>query len=318
MPIVEFGRTQTTQRFELPALIPKGQRDTTIFRYACSLRALGVEECELRAAVEEANATRCQPPLSDYEVDKKVKQALGYAPGHGSGTVRQHDYAQTVRRKRGARRSHRRGNPSLLPDASKCLDTLSQARAWIDSLFFPEDVVCLCFDKATRFPATEWYAYAGQLLDAGDPMLEMLLSQAKQHVGLYAVQNPIGGCGGSRKDANVSDLRWALVECDELPPDKQLERMCALLFEPEDTGWKCKAITWSGNKSYHAIVYVGARSRDEYDSKVDDLYAFCDANGLPVDHSCRNPARLTRMPGVRRGDQAQVLRWCDTCRTYLA
>ena len=304
MPRINLSGITSPSRFELPAIIPKGTRDDTIFRYACSLRAMGVAEDDLRAAVEEANATRCEPPMTDREVEQKVRQALGYEEGHGASMGK-----APVRIERQVRECKRVGRPDKLPDMSS-LDPLGQARAWIDSLFFPEDVVCLCFETRSHFPTTEWYAYAGQLCDPHDPMLGMLLDAAKLEIGLYAVVNPIGEFGGRRRDADVSDYRWALVECDALPAESQLERMCALLFEPDDNGWKCHALTWSGNKSFHAIVYVGASTKEEYKAKVDDLYAYCDANGLPVDHSCGNPTRLTRIPGVHRGDQAQWLRWC--------
>ena len=312
MPRINLSSVSTPSRFELPAIIPQGTRDDTIFRYACSLRAMGVAEDDLRAAVEEANATRCNPPMTDREVEQKVRQALGYEEGHGASMGRPH-----ARVERHVRKCRRAGRPDKLPDMSG-LGRLEQARAWIDALFFPDDVVGLCFETRSRFPSTEWYAYAGQLCDPYDPMLEKLLGSANPSVGLYAVVNPITGFGGRRRDADIADLRWALVECDDLPPDEQLERMCALLFEPEDEGWKCKALAWSGNKSYHAVVYIGASTKEEYRSRVEDLYSYCDANGLPVDHSCGNPARLTRIPGVRRGDQTQWLRWCDGCPDYQA
>jgi len=325
MPRINLSRVGRHTRFELPAVVPQGQRDTTMFQYACSLRALNVDEDELRAAVYEANATRCDPPLSDYEIEQKVRQALGYEGGHGGklGTAPRH------RERPLARKSRRVGRPDKLPDMSH-LAPIEQTRAWIDALFYEDDIVCLGFDALSLFPKNEWYAYAGQLLDESDPTLEQQLSRTSYRKGLYGVVNPLKDVYvpiqdpsdplrdrvGTRKDADVADLRWALVECDELPPDQQLERICALLFEPEDTGWKCKALTWSGGKSWHAVVYVGAKDRAEYDARVEDLYAFCDANGLPVDHVCRNPARLTRVPGVMRGGKMQVLRWCDSCRTY--
>lgn len=325
MPRINLSRTAESSRFVLPATIPQGQRDNTIFRFACSLRALDVAEDELRAAVYEANATRCDPPLSDHEVEQKVRQALGYQGGHGGSLGR----APARRPERPVRVAHRQGRPERLPDMSG-LSPLEQTRAWIDALFYPEDIVCLCFGTTSRFPSAEWYACAGQLLDEGDRCLEEQLARARRNIGLYGVVNPIRDIvrpvedaadplrdrEGTRKDEHVASLRWALVECDELPPDQQLERICALLFEPEETGWKCKALTWSGGKSWHAVVYIGAETRAEYDQRVSDLYGYCDANGLPVDHACRNPARLTRVPGVMRGGQMQQLRWCDSCPTF--
>lgn len=308
MPNMDMSAVAERGGFELPATIGEGGRDVTLHAYASSLQARGVGDGQIVALVMEANATRCQPPLPDWQARKCAESAIrSYAKGSG-GT-----YGRAARAvpERPARRVHRRGLPDLLPDMSG-LEPLAQARAWLSAMFFPDDVVCLVLEPESRFPTTEWYAHAGQLTDEGDPLLGRLVGAARD-CGLWAVQNPIRGHGGRRRDADVADLRWALVECDELPPDEQLERMCALLFEPQATGWKCKALTWSGNKSLHAEVYVGATDIGSYRAQVDELYRYCGANGLPVDRSCRNPARLTRLPGCERREtgQRQWLRWCD-------
>ena len=39
----------------------------------------------------------------------------------------------------------------------------------------------------------------------------------------------------------------------------------------------------------------------------DYLYAACQKNGLTIDQQNRNPSRLSRMPGIPRGSQKQVL-----------
>lgn len=307
MPAIDLSAV-TDGRFELPAAIGEGARDETLHRYASSLQARGVADEEIVALVLEANARRCDPPLPERQARKCAMSAVrSYEKGAG-GTYGRKAHAAPERPVRHVRR---RGRPDLLPDMSG-LGAEAQARAWLRAMFGPEDVACLVLGLPSRFPTTEWYAHAGQLCDEGDPLLGMLLGSARD-CGMWCVQNPVAGCGGGRRDEDVADLRWALVECDELPPDEQLERICALLFETRDTGWKCKAVTWSGNKSWHAEVYVGAPDIETYRARVDELYRLCDANGLPVDHSCRNPARLTRLPGAMRAGtgQRQALRWCD-------
>lgn len=54
-------------------VIAQGGRNDALARYACSLRARGVEELELREAVERLNATACDPPLSAREVGRIVR-----------------------------------------------------------------------------------------------------------------------------------------------------------------------------------------------------------------------------------------------------
>ena len=64
---------------------------------------------------------------------------------------------------------------------------------------------------------------------------------------------------------------------------------------------------YSGGKSVHAIVKVDAPDYAEYRKRVDYLYAACQKNGLTIDQQNRNPSRLSRMPGIPRGDKRQVL-----------
>ncbi len=63
----------------------------------------------------------------------------------------------------------------------------------------------------------------------------------------------------------------------------------------------------SGKKSLHAIVKVDAADYGEYRKRVDYLYDICRKNGLEIDHQNRNPSRLSRMPGVLRGENKQFL-----------
>lgn len=308
MPRIDLSAAVEQRGFELPTTIGEGGRDVTLHAYASSLQARGVGDSQIVALVMEANAERCVPPLPDWQARKCAESAIrSYEKGAGG------EYGRRVREvpQRPVRRVSRRGMPERLPDMSG-LEPLAQARAWLSAMFFPDDVVCLVLEPESRFPTTEWYAHAGQLCDPCDPLLGKLLGAAHD-CGVWCVQNPIRDHGGRRRNADVADFRWALVESDELPADEQLERMCALLFETQATGWKCKALTWSGNKSWHAEVYVGAPDEDSYRAQVDELYRYCDANGLPVDHSCRNPARLTRLAGAWRAEtgQRQWLRWCD-------
>ena len=69
----------------------------------------------------------------------------------------------------------------------------------------------------------------------------------------------------------------------------------------------CAALVYSGGKSVHAIVKVDAPDYAEYRRRVDYLYSACQKNGLTIDQQNRNPSRLSRMPGILRGDKRQVL-----------
>lgn len=75
--------------FELPAVIRHGERDDTLYRYACSLRHRGERDDVIQAMVEKANRDRCEKPLAQRDVDRIVRQACKHGAGHdGMGTMK--------------------------------------------------------------------------------------------------------------------------------------------------------------------------------------------------------------------------------------
>ena len=79
--------TKGVQRFVLPVIIHIGERDDTLFRYACSLQGQGVEDSQISNLVHEANNSRCEQPLPSQQVEQKIRQALLYPKGQTSGLV---------------------------------------------------------------------------------------------------------------------------------------------------------------------------------------------------------------------------------------
>ena len=78
------GGKRSGQPFKLPSVIKQGERNPTLFRYACSLRAYSADEVLIMASVEAANTKLCRPPLPADEVDKIVASALSYEEGKSS------------------------------------------------------------------------------------------------------------------------------------------------------------------------------------------------------------------------------------------
>lgn len=62
------SRQDTATPFELPDKIPKGERNSTLFKMASSLRAQAYTEPEILATLTAVNAGRCSPPLPDKEL----------------------------------------------------------------------------------------------------------------------------------------------------------------------------------------------------------------------------------------------------------
>jgi hypothetical protein len=61
------------------ACIVEGERNDSLFRFACQLRGIGCEENEIAAALTVRNADRCHPPLEANEVATVAGSAARYS-----------------------------------------------------------------------------------------------------------------------------------------------------------------------------------------------------------------------------------------------
>lgn len=97
-----------------------------------------------------------------------------------------------------------------------------------------------------------------------------------------------------RADANVVCLRNILLEIDGMPLDQQRPYLDA-------SGIPWSTCVFSGSKSYHFVISVETpfRDRDEYDRVVGWIHNILSE----IDHSTKNPSRLTRFPNVVRVDK---------------
>lgn len=185
-------------------------------------------------------------------------------------------------------------------------DPVDQLKRYLQALFEPDEYVAYVTESFMaadrRRPAKgSWTRTAGQLiteLDACGGDLGKVVGDCDPEVGAWICFNPVDGTG--RKDANITAYRYALVECDNMELGKQQ----AIIKQLE---LPCAALVYSGGKSVHAIVKVDAPDYAEYRKRVDYLYSACQKNGLTIDQQNRNPSRLSRMPGIPRGDKRQVL-----------
>lgn len=117
-------------------------------------------------------------------------------------------------------------------------------------------------------------------------------------VGAWIRFNPLDGQGV--RDENVTSYRYALIESDTLPIEKQ----AAIYAELE---LPVAVLVHSGKKSLHAIVNINAASKEEYRERVRFLHAYCEKHGLEIDKANRNPSRLSRLPGVVRNGAKQYI-----------
>ena len=125
-----------------------------------------------------------------------------------------------------------------------------------------------------------------------------VLGDYDPQAGAWIRFNPLDGKGV--KNENVTEYRYALVESDCMSLDEQNTVIRELELP-------VAVLVYSGGKSLHAIVKIDAANYDEYRRRVDYLYSICGKNGFEIDRQNRNPSRLSRMPGVMRGDKRQYI-----------
>lgn len=184
-----------------------------------------------------------------------------------------------------------------------------QLITYLETLFEPGEYVGYVTDDAAPDEDGKWKPNGTGLYrwTAGD-----LITRLRRHpddlgaaigdwhpeAGAWIRFNPLDGNGVN--DANVTRYAYTLVEADDLPAEEQL-RLYQLHQLP------IAALVSSAGRSVHAIVRVDAPDLNEYRKRVRMLYDYLSAHGLKVDSNNKNPARLSRMPGVTRNGKTQRL-----------
>ena len=185
-------------------------------------------------------------------------------------------------------------------------DPVKELTTYLETLFDSTEIVGFVtktWEKDGKFLPTkgDYTRTAGSLIEElskckGD--IGAVIGDYNEKAGAWIRFNPLDGKGVMND--NVTDFRYALVESDEMEIDTQN----AIIRQME---LPVAALVYSGGKSLHAIVKIEATDIKEYRKRVDFLYSVCKDNGLIIDTANRNPSRLSRMPGIIRGDKKQFL-----------
>lgn len=128
--------------------------------------------------------------------------------------------------------------------------------------------------------------------------IEEALEDYNHNNGGWIVINPTDGKG--IKSENITDFRYCLIECDDIPLKDQLAFISRFKLP-------CVALIDSGKRSIHAVMRIEAHTRKEYDERVNKVYKILKDNGFPIDENNKNPNRMTRLPGLERGENTQKL-----------
>ena len=192
------------------------------------------------------------------------------------------------------------------PHWSRPEDAAAELVRYLETLFEASDnvgYVTEVWEKDGKYlPAKGcWDRTAGELIQSlmhckGD--IGAVLGDYNPEAGAWIRFNPLDGHGC--KNENVTEFRYALVESDEM----EISRQNALIRELR---LPVACLTHSGGKSLHAIVHIDAANFEEYRKRVEYLYSVLQKNGMCVDTQNKNPSRLSRMPGIMRGNRQQYL-----------
>lgn len=128
--------------------------------------------------------------------------------------------------------------------------------------------------------------------------------------GVVVSQNPLEVPadyeGYAPTDKMVSRHELALIECDELPIEVQWAKFREMRLP-------VVSVVNSARKSLHIACRISAGPNAQlYNERVNKLYDYVRSFGFKLDEKCKNPSRLTRLPGALRDGKRQYL-VCGPC-----
>ena len=159
-------------------------------------------------------------------------------------------------------------------------------------------------DKGKKYPKRSAACINTLGNDDSNDSSEKFIEFVQRHTdGAWLSLNPVSKIikGKAPSDDDVTDYRYALIEADDLSKEEQWQKL-------RELNLPILAVVWSGGKSLHTIVKIDAgNDRELYKKRVELLHDYLKEKGFPADRSNKNPSRLTRLPGIKRGEDMQHL-----------
>ena len=190
------------------------------------------------------------------------------------------------------------------------------AARFLETLFKPDESVSYVHSAKWKEDKAKWVpADAGRVRTVGDIVkdlrkhrkLEDAFGTFKDEAGGWIRINPTTG----PSDKNVTRYAYSLAESDDLSIEDQ-KKLFINFKLPIAT------LVESGGKSVHALVKIDAKDEAEYKQRVSFLYDWLAKHKFIVDENNKNPARLSRLPGVMRNGKLQKLVATDIgCSSWL-
>lgn len=262
-----------------------------LYRAACMAKSAGLRMDTAAAIITEFVDDKIRP-LGPSEVHDTVVNAYGAAKRRDAPATRPLVNPVSFRKKLldAATGAFSGGIDLPSPD-----DYASQQRLFMETLYSPADRLYFGRSdaKVTHIPTV------AELLEK--------LDTSNRPIGPYFIPNPFTGELGATKagkpsyrcDDTIAHRRFLTCEMDNDSLDFQKELWSGAI----NLGVPVAAITHSGGKSLHALVYVGDLVWKEALSTV--FYGYLVPAG--VDRVCSNASRLSRAPGYSDGERHQPL-----------
>jgi hypothetical protein len=239
--------------------------------------------------------SRCQPPWNERDLIRKLNEAHTKSrlpAGRFVNGKRSESYTWTT----SAEKAPKVAVAVLLPEPVQISDEKISPAETLRDLFRPGELLRVV-RGARQDESGSWKpASKGEFMEC-DELADLLERDAlgeNTSAGAWIGINPQRD--ESATDAGVLDHRYLLLESDS----GSLEQQMAII---QETALPVAAVVDSGKKSLHAWIKLDAPNLEEYRRRVAVVYALPLLSGF--DPQNKNPGRLTRLPGARRGEKVQ-------------
>ena len=192
-----------------------------------------------------------------------------------------------------------------VPPVPRGYNPAGEMLEYFKTLFRSEDYVGYCVQSFQDKKDGKWKpAKTIYRRTAGDIIAKLESGSIEQAVGTSGAGgawirfNPLNGKGET--DDSVTRFKHCLIESD----DDSIERQYSLI---KAMNLPVTFLIHSGGKSLHALVRIDAENQQQYRQRVRDLYDFCKKSGFKPDEQDKNASRLSRLPGIKRGDKWQYI-----------
>ena len=192
-----------------------------------------------------------------------------------------------------------------VPPVPRGDDPVGEMLEYFKTLFRPDDYVGYCVQSFQDKKDGKWKpAKTIYRRTAGDIIARLESGSIEQAIGTSGTGgawvrfNPLNGKGET--DDSVTRFKHCLIESD----DDGIERQYSMI---KAMNLPVTFLIHSGGKSLHALVRIDAENQQQYRQRVRDLYEFCKKSGFKPDEQDKNASRLSRLPGMKRGDKWQYI-----------